>query len=203
MPGSYVLNMRRQFADRGARPVHRRRQITAALATACAEWGYRDTTIDDVAAHARMSRNTIYQHYSDKEAIFIDLLKMSAEELRAEAKAACAAAGPDVWDQVSKALSSVLSWVSANPDAARALLCEAEWAGSAALEVKNTAIGWFSEQLEERLPSDSGAPPAMAQLVVGGAESIVRREVLSGGFAGVTALAEHLEPCLRIPFDAK
>src|SRR2546430_17710547 len=48
----------------------REERILDAAATLLARWGYRKTTIDDVAREAGVGKGTIYLHWKDKTELF-------------------------------------------------------------------------------------------------------------------------------------
>ena len=50
-----------------------REQILEGFAAAIAVKGYQATTIADIAARARISKTTFYEHFADKEAVFLAL----------------------------------------------------------------------------------------------------------------------------------
>lgn len=56
-----------------------REQIVEGFAAAIAAKGYRATTIADIAANARVSKTTFYEHFPDKEAVFLALHATVAE----------------------------------------------------------------------------------------------------------------------------
>jgi AcrR family transcriptional regulator len=63
----------RQHAEPGARPDERQRReerILDAAAALLVRWGYRKTTIDDVAREAGVGKGTIYLHWKDKQDLF-------------------------------------------------------------------------------------------------------------------------------------
>jgi TetR/AcrR family transcriptional repressor of mexJK operon len=53
--------------------------IREAAAALFLEKGYHHTSMDDVAAAARISKQTIYTHFADKEALFTDLVFGNAD----------------------------------------------------------------------------------------------------------------------------
>src|SRR5262245_12062425 len=59
----------RQEQDADARQ-RREERILDAAATLLVRWGYRKTTIDDVAHEAGVGKGTIYLHWKDKNALF-------------------------------------------------------------------------------------------------------------------------------------
>lgn len=52
--------------------------------------GYHNTTMDDIAAEAGISKGTCYQYFSGKEDVFIATMEMTLEKLMTEAVAAAA-----------------------------------------------------------------------------------------------------------------
>lgn len=55
--------------------------IRAAAATLFLERGYDGTSMDDVAAAAQVSKQTIYTHFSDKESLFAGLVMENADRV--------------------------------------------------------------------------------------------------------------------------
>ena len=60
-----------QLGDRSAR---KRSAILDAARELFLQHGYVGTSMDDVAAHAHVSKQTVYKHFGDKRRMFIDLL---------------------------------------------------------------------------------------------------------------------------------
>jgi AcrR family transcriptional regulator len=73
----------------------RRQQLFAVALELFAERGYRATTMDDVAEAAGVTKPLVYQHFSSKRALYLELVdSVSAELLAAIAEAAARADGP-------------------------------------------------------------------------------------------------------------
>ena len=73
----------------------RRRQLFAVALALFAERGYRATTMDDVAEAAGVTKPLVYQHFSSKRALYLELVDSVARELLAAvARATAAAEGP-------------------------------------------------------------------------------------------------------------
>lgn len=64
----------RQAAPRRARRLGSGPAIRAAAARLFLEQGYQSTSMEEIAAAARVSKQTIYTHFADKEALFADLV---------------------------------------------------------------------------------------------------------------------------------
>ena len=65
-------------APTDSRNDHRHRLLDA-MADAVAHKGYADTTIADLAAGARVSRRTFYEHFSSKEECLIALYEAARD----------------------------------------------------------------------------------------------------------------------------
>ncbi len=73
----------------------RRRQLFAVALDLFAVRGYRATTMDDVAEAAGVTKPLVYQHFSSKRALYLELVDSVAQEmLAAIAHAAANAEGP-------------------------------------------------------------------------------------------------------------
>src|SRR3954454_651281 len=67
-----------QEADEG-RSARKRRAIVAAATTAFLDHGYRGTSMDAVAAAAGVSKQTVYQHFGDKQRLFRELIAATVQ----------------------------------------------------------------------------------------------------------------------------
>jgi len=59
----------------------KRRAILAAAATVFLRKGYRGTSMDEVAALASASKQTVYKHFADKERLFAEMVAATVEEV--------------------------------------------------------------------------------------------------------------------------
>jgi AcrR family transcriptional regulator len=73
----------------------RRKQLFEVALRLFAERGYRATTMDDVAEAAGVTKPLVYQHFSSKRALYLELVDSVAQELLdAVGRATAAADGP-------------------------------------------------------------------------------------------------------------
>ena len=63
----------------GRRSSRKRRAIIGAATVAFLEDGYRGTSMDAVAAAAGVSKQTVYQHFGDKERLFRELIAATVQ----------------------------------------------------------------------------------------------------------------------------
>jgi TetR/AcrR family transcriptional repressor of mexJK operon len=58
----------------------KRRAIIEAATTVFLSNGYLGTTMDEIAARARVSRQTVYKHFADKERLFSEIVTANVVE---------------------------------------------------------------------------------------------------------------------------
>jgi AcrR family transcriptional regulator len=74
--------------------------------TLFAQRGYAGTSLEDVASASQVTRGAVYHHFAGKQALFEAVL--DAQEARATAEIAAAAAAEDPWDAAMLALDAFL-----------------------------------------------------------------------------------------------
>ncbi|WP_394835872.1 TetR/AcrR family transcriptional regulator [Pendulispora rubella] len=110
-----------------------RDRMLAAMAAAVAEKGYVRTSVADVLRGARVSRETFYEQFADKEACFMAAYESAAElTLNAMSDAARNAAGEPV-ERFGEALEAYLQTLASEPTLARTFLIEIYAAGPQAI----------------------------------------------------------------------
>ena len=84
-----------QVSTRRLTAGQRRRQLVAVALELFAQRGYRATTMDDIAEAAGVTKPLVYQHFSSKRALYLELVNSIAQELLIAVKTAVAQArGP-------------------------------------------------------------------------------------------------------------
>ena len=63
-----------------SRSARKRRAILEAAATLFLRNGYRGTSMDEIAALARVSKQTVYKHFADKERLFSEIVTSAVNE---------------------------------------------------------------------------------------------------------------------------
>jgi TetR/AcrR family transcriptional regulator, mexJK operon transcriptional repressor len=64
-----------------SRSARKRRAILEAGATLFLRHGYRGTSMDEIAATAGVSKQTVYKHFADKESLFSEIVTSTVEEV--------------------------------------------------------------------------------------------------------------------------
>jgi AcrR family transcriptional regulator len=84
-----------QVSTRRLTAGQRRRQLVAVALELFAQRGYRATTMDDIAEAAGVTKPLVYQHFSSKRALYLELVNSIAQELLIAVKTAVSQArGP-------------------------------------------------------------------------------------------------------------
>lgn len=101
----------------------RRAQILAVATQVFAEKGYHDARIDDIVVRAGIARGTFYLYFSDKRAIFEELINSFLLRLNdAIERIELADDAPRHMNELTANLRRVFALFAANPEMARILL---------------------------------------------------------------------------------
>jgi AcrR family transcriptional regulator len=112
--------------ERGAR---RRERILDAAFAVFSRRGYRQAGVDEVGRQAETSKGGVYFHFPTKEALFLELLRTTADRLVAKVERSMAGV-PDPIDRADVALRTVLSVFAGHRSMARLFLIDAVGAGA-------------------------------------------------------------------------
>jgi AcrR family transcriptional regulator len=154
-------------------------RLIEGLLTSIEERGYAATTIADIVAHARVSKRTFYEHFADKDALFLAAYAVvSGEIMRVVAEATV---GQRAWeDRVHASVHAYLSHLEEKRALTRAFLLDVHAAGAAALKMRRKVHEQFAEMLQAlvdaaRAEGAKVAPlsPQMATAIVGGINELV------------------------------
>ena len=185
-----------------AAETHRIR-ILEGMAGVLAEKGYQAATIADIAKHARVSKRTFYEHFTDKQACFIACYVTASEFL---IQTIVNAASRDMpWEKRSRAATyAYLFALESRPGLTRALMMDIYGAGPEALKVRRTVQNRFADQLRRLVdqgrkdkPGLRKLSPAMAAAVIGGINELVLLAVEEGRTQALTQLANTADDLLR------
>ncbi|RZS31133.1 TetR family transcriptional regulator [Herbihabitans rhizosphaerae] len=108
-----------------------RSRLLVAMADAVAEKGYVHTSVADVLKRARVSRETFYQNFADKEACFLASLDHSATILVGIMGGELVDNSGPPKERLDRALRAYLATLAAEPAVARAFFIDSFAAGRA------------------------------------------------------------------------
>lgn len=141
-----------------------------------AERGYHATSMNDVAEAAGVTKPVLYQHFSSKRDLFVELLSDVGEELRATiAKATADAAGPR--SQIEEGFRAYFHYVADHTDSFRVLF------GSGAR--RDPEFASFARAVETSIAE------AIAELIVVDGQPATHRGVLAHSIVGMTEAASR------------
>jgi AcrR family transcriptional regulator len=186
LPRSYVLTNQRE-------------RILASVVEVVSETGYAGLTVRDVIEHAGVSRRTFYEHFSNKEDVFLATYEAVVDVLVNEVRLSYAR-GRTYAGRVALGLATFLGLLAGQPALAHVCIVEVMAAGPNALARRAQSIRLFCDLI--RPPDDmaAGAPPLAVEVVVGGIYEIVSAHVSRGEADRLLELYPELLENLLLPF---
>lgn len=157
-PGSHGIP-----ADVVAR--NQRERMVAAVAEACAEHGYAETSVADVAKRAGVSSATFYEQFADKR----DCVLAAHEELSGRLlEAVDRARARESEDEARATLHATLTLLAGDPPTARLLTVEILAAGPEGSQRYNTMVEEFAQRLGVSWVWAAGILAVVAKLALAG-----------------------------------
>lgn len=161
-------------------PSDHRRRLLDAMSQVVARKGYGETTIADIAAEARVSKRTFYEHFDDKaECLFALYVAASDQAMRVLQEALDT--GRDWHEQAEAALTAYLSTLACNAPLLRTLFIEILHLGPEGLAVRrrvNQGIAEFITRVAaDRADVDARLLNTMAVAIVGGINELVLQAI--------------------------
>jgi AcrR family transcriptional regulator len=158
-----------------------RERLVAAMAASCAENGYAGAGVEDVLRRTGLGPDDFDRHFSGKA----DCALAAVDQILAETTRAVAGAGsPETadWQFLLGATRALLELLAARPSYARLACIEARGAMPAeAYERYAAAIRVIASMLDRvRAYARQSAPASATRGAIGGAELLIRRELIAG-----------------------
>jgi AcrR family transcriptional regulator len=172
---------------------NQRERLVAAAAEACAESGYAETSVADLAHRAGVSTATFYKLFANKHECVLEAHRDLLGRLLEEVDRACMAEEGELGAKVRTAIRTVLALLAADPPTARLLTVEIMALGPEGAARNDAAIEAFAARLRAGRESsgDSSLPNAEWPLVAGIAMLLGKR-VMTGEAAGLLELEDEL-----------
>lgn len=170
-----------------------RERLLQGMTDAVGEKGYARTTVADVLKRARVSRETFYEHFTDKQACFLAAYQAAADRIAGVVTDALAAPGEPVMRRLEGGLRAYLGELAADAGAARMYLLEIYAAGPAAAALRFRVQRAFMELLDGLLVEDERFralpdPEFACRMLVGGIATLVSGKVALGEHAALPKL---------------
>jgi AcrR family transcriptional regulator len=168
---------------------NQRERLVAALAEACAERGYAETSVADLAGRASVSTATFYKLFAGKLECALEAHRELLGRLLEEVDSACAVAEPEA--KVRVGIHTALGLLAADPPTARLLTVEVMALGPAGAERNDAAVSAFVGRL--RAGREPGGDSASAGWVlVAGIAALLGKRVMAGEAASLLELEDEL-----------
>jgi AcrR family transcriptional regulator len=172
-----------------------RERIVRAMLECVAREGYEATTVPQVVATARVSRNAFYEFFKDKTDCFIAVCDQGAEELLSDLVGL--ASEPDWIRALLEGTRRYLRWWQERPALSRAYFLSLPAAGERALRQRERQYAAFRAMFEDlarraraEQPELAPLPPIMPRVLVLAITELVAEEVRAGALGRLTEL-EH------------
>jgi AcrR family transcriptional regulator len=184
-----------------------RERLVRAMLECVARDGYEATTVPQVVAAARVSRNAFYEFFADKTDCFIAVCDQAATELLGELVGLTSE--PDWLQATIKGTARYLTWWQEHPAFSHAYFLSLPVAGERALAQRERGYQLFRamfEDLGRRARAEQpGLPPlapVIPRVLVLAITELVAEEVRAGRVDRLTALAADVaELAIRLLAD--
>lgn len=165
-----------------------RQRLLFGVTVVVADRGYLNTTVADIAATAKVSRRTFYQHFLDKEACFLaaaetgrDLMIDHLEHVMAQVLSEPV----EPLEALRRGIREYLTLLRDEPSFARSFYLETAVAGPRAIESFERCQRWFAGFIrswrEAAGPVDPSVPDYAYLAVTDATNEAVRRTLRAGG----------------------
>jgi AcrR family transcriptional regulator len=181
---------------------NQRERILSAVACVSSAASYGEMSVEDVIGTAGVSRRTFYEHFKNKEDVFLAAYDGVTAQL-VERVVAAVEAEKTCADQCTAGLRTFLDFVASEPALGRMCMVEVLAAGPEAIRRRNGTTRTFAALIESKAQGLLGgkAPPALtAESVVGGIYEVVYTRVLRGEAKELPALLPDLAYSALIPY---
>jgi AcrR family transcriptional regulator len=173
------------------------------MAELCAERGYRETTVEAVLERAGIDRQSFDSMFKDgreecllaaENAILGEVMSVVAETYSADRSE---------WDSGIAGIRAILELMAANPSYANTGYIVVRQGGPRpardAYEAGITLIVAMIDRLREYSDRET-QPPSAARAALGGAEALIRQEIVAGRAAELPLLLPDLVYAATVPF---
>ncbi|MGH2975633.1 MAG: TetR/AcrR family transcriptional regulator [Solirubrobacterales bacterium] len=174
---------------------NQRERLIAAMAEVCAERGYGETSVAEVAKRAGVSTASFYRQFKDRQECMLASFEELFGRLFEELERGCVE-GSTPAERVRGAARVVAELLAADPPTARLLSVEVLAAGPDGVRAQQSAIDLMAARLRKGTAPAGAADPAWA--AVAAMASLVGKRVVEGGSATAAEL-EALADLLKTP----
>ena len=189
--------------DGAAGPGDYRARLLEGMAAALDVKGFAETTVADIARHARVSKRTFYEHFDTKHDCLLALYVASSERALARIGESIDSS-LDLDAQLDRTTRVYFSLTQERPAVLRTLLVEILAAGPRGLEVRRQVNRRYAELLRKVVASAGSKggerhslSSVMATAVVGGLNELMLQAVEGGDLTRLRRLARPAAALVR------
>jgi AcrR family transcriptional regulator len=171
---------------------NQRERLVAAMAEACAERGYAETSVADVARRAGVSSATFYKQFADRRDCMLAAHRQLLGRLLEEVDRALAAESKEE-ARARTAIGATLGLLAADPPSARLLTVEILAIGAEGAKRHDAAVEAFARRLRSGGPVAEDSPLSDAEWArAAGILALIGKRVMAGEAAGLSELEDEL-----------
>jgi len=170
---------------------NQRERLAAAVAEACAELGYAETSVADLAHRAGVSTATFYKLFPGKRECVLEAHRELFGRLLEEVDRACMGE-EERSAKVRAGISTVLELLAADPPTARLLTVEIMALGTAGAKRNDDAIETFASRLRAGRDPNAAALPNADWARVASISMLIGKRVMAGEAASLAQLEDEL-----------
>lgn len=174
-----------------------RLRLAVAMAEACAEAGFANTSVKDVLGRAGVSRLTFYELYNDKLECFLETLDLVGEVLVDQLGRSLDEAQGDPVDRAIAAIDRYLVAVRENPAFARLFIVEVHAAGPVALARRSRLQSRIVDALADVLDATDPDSRFACEAFVAAVSALVTLPVVTSDLDALHALRDPLVSLLQ------
>jgi AcrR family transcriptional regulator len=172
-----------------------RDRILQAMTECCAEYGYGETTVEEVVARAGVRREAFDAAFADKEDCALAALNWITSELLASVSALVLGPGAGPGSEFEggiAGLAAILELMASRPSYAGIAYIQARQGGTARMhgtyESGVRVLTAMMDRARGFVPETPASPASATRAALGGAEAVVRREIAAGRIERLPAL---------------
>ncbi|MBC3841010.1 TetR/AcrR family transcriptional regulator [Streptacidiphilus sp. 4-A2] len=167
-----------------------------------AEQGYGGATVGAVLKRARISRQTFYEHFSNKEDCFLAAFDASADVFVARIEEALGSPTDPVMLRLDRVMDAYLGTLAASPASARVFLIEVYGAGYAAVSRRIARQERFAMLVADAITEGGRWRPGLdprfiGRAVIGAVSALVTARIEVGDLAGLAELRGAITEFVR------
>jgi AcrR family transcriptional regulator len=181
---------------------NQRERILDAVALVTSSASYAEMTVEDIIVTAGVSRRTFYEHFKNKEDVFLAAYDAVTAQL-VERVVTAVDAQETFAGRATAGLRTFLEFVASEPAFGRMCIVEVMAAGPDAIKRRNDTMRAFAALIQrdaEELLGPNGPPALTAETIVGGIYEVVYTRVLRGEIRSLPALLPDLTYSALLPY---